>query len=84
MMRRFFLFVLAAASFSTYSSAFSGEISRCVLEVHQAVFLDGACNFETGSDGSFTMGVGDTAAEASLYFAYIAISETDNNRAVGY
>lgn len=73
-----------AACMTMASSVGAEEISECVLEVHQAKFLDGPCNFESGDDGSFTIGVGDTAAQASLYFAYIGIDENDPSLAFGF
>ena len=48
------------------------KTGRCVLEVKQKVYLDGACEIEINDNkGSFTIGVGKT--HRSKYFAYVNV-----------
>lgn len=69
---------------ATTNMATAEVISRCVLVVHQAAFIDGPCSFSANDDGSFTLGVTDTHEGASTYFAYIEVEENDPGKAYGY
>jgi hypothetical protein len=46
------------------------EQGRCLLEVGGKKYLDGRCNIEISSDGSFSVGTGDRGP-ASRFFAYV-------------
>lgn len=63
---------LLAASIAPLSAS-GEEISRCLIAVHEAIFLDGPCNFESEPDGSFTLGVAGSGQKASRYFAYVFV-----------
>ncbi|WP_157970155.1 hypothetical protein [Pelagibacterium sediminicola] len=83
-MRFFQIAAVAVVFFCTVVPASAEQISRCVLEVYSATFLDEPCNFASGPDGSFTMGVGNTEEDVSLYFVYLNVDEDDPNAAFAY
>ena len=57
-------------------------ITKCVIEVDGTFYLNGPCNFERESDGSFEIGVGPPGV-ASQFFAYLVLG-TDGESALGY
>ena len=61
--------------FGSVAGSQAEMISRCVIEIDNAVFLDGPCNYLAEEDGSFTIGAGGDGIEASRYFAYVFIDE---------
>jgi hypothetical protein len=56
---------------------------QCTLKVDGKTYLNGTCNIEVESGGSFTVGVGDDAATASKWFAYVELDAEHPGTAVG-
>lgn len=50
------------------------EEGRCLIEIGGKKYLNGRCNIEISSDGSFSIGTGDRR-RASRFFAYINKNE---------
>lgn len=66
----FMLALVALLAPATALPAAAFPISKCVIEVEGTAYLDGPCNYEEESDGSFQIGVGAPGV-ASKYFAYL-------------
>lgn len=65
--------IITIAALIASSCAAQAAPGSCYLSVGGHVYLDGSCNVDLTSDGSFSIGTGDTDRLRSRYFAYVNI-----------
>ncbi|MEO5808065.1 hypothetical protein [Devosia sp.] len=74
-------FALAGLLLLAIAPVNAAEISRCLIAVDGATYLDGPCNLDREDAFDFSIGTEGDGQKASKYFAYV---QGDAQEVVGY